>query len=86
MNTFSPEGIETKRVVIGGVLAELSSHRLGERFVARVNDIEAGAIIGRGRGGTREQAEEAAIEGASLRLELTEARRALQSSVARLKG
>lgn len=85
MSTFSPEGLVTKRIRIGHVEVELSSHQLGERFVARISDIDAGTIIGRGRGGTRDQAEEAAVEGGSLRLELTEARRALQSSVDRLK-
>lgn len=85
MTTFSPAGLKTRHIRIGGVEVELSSHQLGERFVARITHLDVGTLLGRGRGGTREQAEKAAIEGATLRLELSEARRTLQSSVDRLK-
>lgn len=67
-----------------GVAVRIFSWRIDGRYAARVETVDPGDSIGRGRGGSREEACAAAIAGAALRLGLTAARQALASSMKQL--
>lgn len=75
-----------RREDVDGFEVVVASHRLTpERFSARVHNVEAGTVIGRGSGPTREAAEERALEGARLVLELHAARMSLQRGISALE-
>ncbi len=57
------------------------SYRIAARWFARVHDAALGDAIGRASGASREDAERLAIEGASLRLGLNQARSAFRGVV-----
>lgn len=47
------------------------SFKLGDRYICTVDNVEPGATLSRGEGGSREEAEKAAIEKAQHMLEKT---------------
>jgi len=53
---------------------------IGGRYCARVDNVDPGAIIGRGQGATRAEAEQQAIESAALTLNLRDASQAMRRS------
>lgn len=77
---------EKRTTEIDGVTVGLSSYRVGKRFSARIDNIDPGAIIGRGQGATRDEAEREAMESAALTLKLRDAARAMRQSAQRLPG
>jgi len=65
---------------IGGRAVGLTSYKVGARYCARVDNVDPGAIIGRGQGATRAEAEQQAIESAALTLNLRDASQAMRRS------
>lgn len=58
----------------------ITSYRVGNLFAARIDNVDPGSIIGRGSGGTREEAEAIALEKALLSLDLERAGQAMRRS------
>ncbi len=71
---------------IEGHAVGLSSYKVGLRFAARVDNIDPGAIIGRGQGATRLEAEQQALESAALTLNLRSSAEAMRRSAEQLRG
>ena len=83
---LGPTGLVERNDVIDGVSVRVVSYKVGDRFGARVDNLDPGDVIGRGRGATREEAEAAAIDAAALKLSLSSARTLLAKSMQTLKG
>jgi hypothetical protein len=66
--------------VIEGRPVGVASYKVGARFCARVDNVDPGAVIGRGQGATRAEAEEQALESAALTLHLRDASEAMRRS------
>ena len=64
-----------------GKVVGVASYKVGARFCARVDNVDSGAVIGRGQGPTREDAEREALESAALTLKLRDASSAMRRSV-----
>ena len=62
------EEYQRRREELGGWPVGIVSYRLGDRFYCEVDNVSPGARIARAEGGTREAAEEAALEAARRRL------------------
>lgn len=76
-----------KRVArIGGVEVTVQSYRVGMRWAAKVEAADVGNAIGRGSGESREAAEAAALDSATLVLDVRSAAAAFKTSADRLKG
>jgi hypothetical protein len=86
MSTDRPDGMQERRASIEGCNVHIVSYRVGDRFGCRVDNIDPGDVIGRGRGATRDEAEHQAVDAASLRLALSGARSNFQKSVDTLRG
>jgi hypothetical protein len=56
----------------------VESYKVGARFAARVDNVDPGAVIGRGQGATREEAEQVALEAAALTLQLRDATQSMR--------
>jgi len=63
----------------------VTSYRIGERYSCTVDNIDPGAVIGRGSGPDRQTAEEAAINQASMKLCLSQASQSLNRSIQSLR-
>lgn len=83
---LGPTGLVERNDVIDGVSVRVVSYKVGDRFGSRVDNLDPGDVIGRGRGATREEAEAAAIDAAALKLSLSSARTLLAKSMETLKG
>jgi hypothetical protein len=70
--------------VLEGQPVCVTSYKVGVRYCARVDNIDPGAIIGRGQGASRLEAETAAIDSAALTLQLRNASSAMRRSVDQL--
>jgi hypothetical protein len=81
----SPE-MQHRKEKVGGRLLGITSYRVGSLFAARIDNVDPGAIIGRGSAPTREQAESIALEKALLSLDLAQAGQALRRSVDHLNA
>lgn len=77
--------VQTKTLTLEGVQVQLTSYRIGERYSCTIDNIDPGAIIGRGSGPDRRTAEEAATNQASMKLCLTQASQSLNRSIQSLK-
>src|SRR5262245_15597669 len=77
-------GLVERRQVIEGVEVRVTSYQVGKRYACRIDNIDPGTIIGRGRGATRAEAESAALAGATVKLGLSQARSALRKSLEHL--
>lgn len=75
----------SRHVLLEGVSVQVTSYRIGERFSCTVDNIDPGAVIGRGSGPDRETAEEAAMNQASMKLCLSQASQSLHRSIASLR-
>lgn len=73
-----------RRATVEGQEVGVTSFRIGARFACRVDNVDPGSVIGRGNGATRDEAEQAALDKASLSLGLTQATQALRRSVGHL--
>ena len=73
-------------MLLEGVEVAVTSYRIGERYSCTVDNIDPGAIIGRGSGPDRQIAEEAAIEQASMKLCLSKAGQSLRNSMDTLRA
>lgn len=78
--SLRPSEQQTREATVEGFRVRLSSHRLGTRFVCHVDNIEPGAVIGRGNGLTRADAEAAALRAALSKLYATAARRIFEDA------
>jgi hypothetical protein len=78
--TRSPE-MKYRKQRAGERVVGITSYRVGNLFAARIDNVDPGSIIGRGSGGTREEAEAIALEKALLSLDLEEAGQAMRRSV-----
>ncbi len=71
---MKPEAYRESRRELAGWPVRVTSYRLGERYLARVDNVEPGATIARAEGPTREQAEAEACAEAERRLARTRRR------------
>jgi hypothetical protein len=76
---------EKRSAVLEGRAVGVASYRVGSRFCARIDNVDPGAIIGRGQGSTRAEAEHVALESAALTLNLRDAAIAMRRSAERLE-
>lgn len=85
---FSPgrHDLEKHILLLEGVDVAVTSYRIGERYSCTVDNIDPGAVIGRGSGPDRKTAEEAAIEQASMKLCLSKAGQSLNRSMENLRA
>jgi hypothetical protein len=65
------EGYRTREETLAGWAVRVISYQCGDRFLASVENSDAGARIARAEGGTREEAEKVAIDKATERLART---------------
>jgi hypothetical protein len=70
---------------VAGIDVRISTYKVGTRFGAKVETLDVGNTIGRGTGGTRAEAAQAAVQSASLVLELRSATSAFKAGADRLK-
>ena len=70
--------------VVEGRTVGIASYKVGHRFCARVDNVDPRAIIGRGQGASRHDAEHEAVESAALTLKLRDATEAMRKSAERL--
>ena len=70
--------------LVEGRTVGIASYKVGNRFCARVDNVDPGAIIGRGQGPSRHDAEHEAVESAALTLKLRDASEAMRKSAERL--
>jgi len=66
---MKPEDRSERREVIHGFPVRIISYRLEETWYVSVDNVEPGARIARAEGASREEAETAALEDATRRLE-----------------
>lgn len=71
MHTFRAEGFERSLEEIAGERVGVTSYRLGDVFVCKVDNVSPGANIARATGATREEAREIAFAAAARRLART---------------
>ena len=90
MAEIRPEQYEERRETLEGWPVGIVSYRLGDRWVAKVHNVSPGAVIARGDGRSRAEAESSAIGRARARLASTrrmrDAVRDLKESVEQLDG
>ncbi len=77
--------VVSRQVSLEGVQVQVTSYRIGERYSCTVDNIDPGAVIGRGSGPDRQTAEEAAMNQASMKLCLSQASQSLHRSIASLR-
>ena len=75
----------SRQLTLEGVQVQVTSYRIGERHSCTVDNIDPGAVIGRGSGPDRGSAEEAAINQASMKLCLSQASQSLNRSIQSLR-
>ncbi|MEP7121599.1 MAG: hypothetical protein ABJE95_11835 [Byssovorax sp.] len=83
--TRSPE-MQQRKEKVGKRVLGVTSYRVGNLFAARIDNVDPGAVIGRGSGATREEAESIALEKALLSLDLEQSGQALRRSVDHLNA
>jgi hypothetical protein len=71
MADFVPKEHEKRSAEAEGWPIGVTSYLLGDVWICHIDNVSPGAIIARGRGGSREQAENAALEIAKKRLRST---------------
>lgn len=65
------EEFQREEVVLGGWPAGVTSYRIGEMWLCKVDNVSPGATVARGRGKTRQEAVEQATSAATRRLAAT---------------
>ena len=71
MNTFRAQHYEARALRVEGWDVRVASYQLGDRWVSKVDNVSPGAVIARGQGADRREAEEHAIAYAATKLRLT---------------
>lgn len=71
MSELSAEGFEKRNQTLDGWPIGVVSYKIGDRWICKVDNVSPGAIIARGDGPTREEAEREALEKAGARLATT---------------
>ncbi|GIX47501.1 MAG: hypothetical protein KatS3mg131_1712 [Candidatus Tectimicrobiota bacterium] len=69
--TLRPEQYVRRREQLAGWEVNVVSYKLGDKFLCEVDNVSPGAIIARGQGATREEAESQALAQARERLART---------------
>jgi hypothetical protein len=64
-----------EEVVLGGWPAGVTTYRIGQTWICKVDNVSPGAVVARGRGKTREEALEHATGAATRRLAATRVHR-----------
>ena len=81
----SPE-MQQRKQTVGARVLGITSYRVGNLFAARIDNVDPGAIIGRGSAATRDEAESIALEKALLSLDLEQSGQALRKSADHLNA
>jgi hypothetical protein len=82
---MSDNGFTQQKRIIANVEVSVQSYRVGNRWAAKVETLDVGNVIGRAMADTREDAEAAASENASVLLELRSATASLRASADKLR-
>ena len=80
------ETLEERTLELEHTNVRVTSYRIGERWAARVDNIDPGDVIGRGRGADRAEAETNALNSAAVRLGMSAARVAIRRGMDKLKA
>jgi hypothetical protein len=75
-----------KEIVLEGFPVIVTSYRIGDRYSCTIDNIDPGAVIGRGSGPDRQTAEEGAMAQASMKLCLNLASKSLNRSIETLRA
>lgn len=70
-SAMRPEEYARRQEQVGRWRINIVSYRLGDRYLCTVDNVEPGARLARGEGGTRAEAEEVAIAKATALLSRT---------------
>ncbi len=62
------EGHQSEATEINGVELRVTSYQIGARYFCHVSNVDPGATIARGEGGSRDEAREMALSKATRRL------------------
>ncbi len=68
---MNPEEYKEEKFELAGWPVHMVSYKLGEKYVAKIDNVSPGARIARAEGATREEAEGKATEDAQRRLQRT---------------
>ncbi len=74
MNILRPEEYQERVQAVPPFKVRIVSYRLGDEFYCSVDNVDPGAVIARGQGSTRAEAETSAMERATRRLEMSASR------------
>lgn len=74
MNILRPEEYQERIQSVPPFQVHIVSYRLGDEFLCSVDNVDPGAVIARTKGSTRAEAESAALERATKRLEFSASR------------
>lgn len=77
--------MRSRTVRLADLLVRVTSYEIGSRYSCRVDNLDPGGNIARGRGNTRDEAEEQALASAALTLELANSRKAIQEATENLR-
>jgi hypothetical protein len=68
---MKPEEYKEASFELAGWAVHMTSYKLGEKYIAKIDNVSPGAQIARAEGATREEAESKATEDAQRRLQRT---------------
>jgi hypothetical protein len=71
MSQDAPAELASRRETVAAFQVNVTSYRLGDVWHARVDNIDPGAVVARGQGATREEAERQALDRARPLVEQT---------------
>ncbi len=74
MKILRPEEYQERIQAVPPFQVRIVSYRLGDEFHCTVDNVDPGAVIARGQGSTRAEAETSAMERATRRLEFSASR------------
>ncbi len=86
MTQFQVQGYRERTIDLEGWPTRVASYQLATRWAAKVDNVSPGAIIARGEGATREEAETEALELAAKRLRTTRRLEVLEKQVGDLQA
>jgi len=72
--------LEERSGHLGDVEVVISTYPVGTKFACRISNLD-GAVIGRGMGTSRDEAETLALKSAALKLDIEDAKQILRASV-----
>ena len=68
---MKPKELTKRHETVGQFDINITTYRLGDTYYCAVDNVSPGAVVARGEGGTREQAELVAVRKARERVERT---------------